>query len=238
MNAKKRTPVFMPTPTFGIGKSHVFHQDETKSSNGQMQKPFKIKQAKKIFYVFKDIDLSFLTPREVDILYSLIGLKESVSDLSIKYYVSEEKIHQIYIQAITGVRDKYLDKYVVMKRDHDNILQSYELRVKENSRLSIKNAELQDYISKIPEYKKKEIDNLIDQTGILSKDITELDLSMRIVNCLVQYNIRTLGAIVRYEKKAFLKLTNFGRKSLTELEEMVRWHGLHFGDLTRINYPQ
>jgi len=42
-------------------------------------------------------------------------------------------------------------------------------------------------------------------------------------------DVETLGELVTYEKNDLLKFRNFGKKSLTELEDLVQIKGLHFG---------
>ncbi|MFN3270362.1 MAG: DNA-directed RNA polymerase subunit alpha C-terminal domain-containing protein [Candidatus Kapaibacteriota bacterium] len=64
---------------------------------------------------------------------------------------------------------------------------------------------------------------------ILSIPVDELEISVRAYNCLKANNIKTLGDIVSYTEQELLKLKNFGKKSLKELEEIVHQYGLEFG---------
>ncbi|MCX7862910.1 MAG: DNA-directed RNA polymerase subunit alpha [Bacteroidales bacterium] len=64
---------------------------------------------------------------------------------------------------------------------------------------------------------------------LLKTKLTDLDLSVRALNCLKSADIETLGELVTYNKNDLLKFRNFGKKSLTELEELVASKGLHFG---------
>jgi len=56
-----------------------------------------------------------------------------------------------------------------------------------------------------------------------------MDLSVRALNCLKAADVDTLGDLVSYAKSDLLKFRNFGKKSLTELEELVRSKNLTFG---------
>ena len=56
-----------------------------------------------------------------------------------------------------------------------------------------------------------------------------MNLSVRALNCLKAANVSTLGELVRYQKSELLKFRNFGKKSLTELDELLEKHGLTFG---------
>jgi DNA-directed RNA polymerase subunit alpha len=64
---------------------------------------------------------------------------------------------------------------------------------------------------------------------LLKTKLTDLDLSVRALNCLKAADIETIGELVTYNKKDLLKFRNFGRKSLTELEELLASMGLTFG---------
>jgi DNA-directed RNA polymerase subunit alpha len=64
---------------------------------------------------------------------------------------------------------------------------------------------------------------------LLKSNLVDLDLSVRALNCLKAADIETLGDLVQFDKNDMLKFRNFGKKSLTELEELVEIKGLHFG---------
>ena len=56
-----------------------------------------------------------------------------------------------------------------------------------------------------------------------------LDLSVRALNCLKAADIRTLADLVSYDVADMLKFRNFGKKSLTEIQDLVKSKGLSFG---------
>ncbi|MDR0969137.1 MAG: DNA-directed RNA polymerase subunit alpha [Lentimicrobiaceae bacterium] len=64
---------------------------------------------------------------------------------------------------------------------------------------------------------------------LLKTRLLDLDLSVRALNCLKASDIETLGDLVAYNKNDLLKFRNFGKKSLTELEDLVKSKGLEFG---------
>ncbi|MBD81079.1 MAG: DNA-directed RNA polymerase subunit alpha [Crocinitomicaceae bacterium] len=64
---------------------------------------------------------------------------------------------------------------------------------------------------------------------LLKTKLVDLDLSVRALNCLKAAEIETLGDLVQFDKNDMLKFRNFGKKSLTELEELVENKGLSFG---------
>jgi DNA-directed RNA polymerase subunit alpha len=64
---------------------------------------------------------------------------------------------------------------------------------------------------------------------ILLTSVDDLELSVRSHNCLKAANIKTLGDLVRKDESEMLKFRNFGRKSLSELIEIVENYNLEFG---------
>ncbi|MDH4460198.1 MAG: DNA-directed RNA polymerase subunit alpha [Flectobacillus sp.] len=81
---------------------------------------------------------------------------------------------------------------------------------------------------------KAEEDNVVDEEmlhmrKLLKTALADLDLSVRAYNCLKSADVRTLGDLVRLEISDMMKFRNFGKKSLTELEQLVEEKGLHFG---------
>ena len=64
---------------------------------------------------------------------------------------------------------------------------------------------------------------------LLKTKLVDMDLSVRALNCLKAADVETLGDLVSYAKSDLLKFRNFGKKSLTELEDLVDNKGLTFG---------
>ncbi|MDP4588535.1 MAG: DNA-directed RNA polymerase subunit alpha [Flavobacteriales bacterium] len=64
---------------------------------------------------------------------------------------------------------------------------------------------------------------------LLKTKLVDMDLSVRALNCLKAADIESLGDLVSYNKNDLLKFRNFGKKSLTELEDLVDNKGLSFG---------
>ncbi len=64
---------------------------------------------------------------------------------------------------------------------------------------------------------------------LLKTKLVDMDLSVRALNCLKAAEVETIGELVALNKADLLKFRNFGKKSLTELEELVRNKGLEFG---------
>jgi DNA-directed RNA polymerase subunit alpha len=64
---------------------------------------------------------------------------------------------------------------------------------------------------------------------VLKIRLADMDLSVRAMNCLKTADIETMGELVSFNKNDLLKFRNFGRKSLEELENLIKSKGLEFG---------
>jgi len=71
---------------------------------------------------------------------------------------------------------------------------------------------------------------------LLKTELTEFGLSVRALNCLKTAEVFTLGELVSFKKSDMLKFRNFGKKSLSELEDLIEEKGLTFGfDIVKYN---
>ncbi len=72
-------------------------------------------------------------------------------------------------------------------------------------------------------------ENSLHMRQLLKTKLVDLDLSVRALNCLKAADIETLADLVALNKHDLLKFRNFGKKSLTELEELIKSKNLSFG---------
>lgn len=72
-------------------------------------------------------------------------------------------------------------------------------------------------------------EELLHMRKILKTELVDMDLSVRALNCLKAADIRTLSELVTYDVADMLKFRNFGKKSLTEIQDLVKSKGLTFG---------
>jgi len=106
--------------------------------------------------------------------------------------------------------------------------------LKESANILIKHFMLFSDQTMTIETHKQEEEETVDEEilrmrKLLKTALTELDLSVRAYNCLKAADIRTLGDLVQLEISDMMKFRNFGKKSLTELEQLVSDKGLTFG---------
>lgn len=72
-------------------------------------------------------------------------------------------------------------------------------------------------------------EEILRMRQLLNSRLTDMDLSVRALNCLKAAEVDTLGQLVKYHRADLLKFRNFGKKSLTELDELLERNGLAFG---------
>ena len=72
-------------------------------------------------------------------------------------------------------------------------------------------------------------EEILKMRQLLKTRLVDLDLSVRALNCLKAAEVETLGDLVKFNKNDLLKFRNFGKKSLTELDELLDSMDLSFG---------
>ncbi len=79
-------------------------------------------------------------------------------------------------------------------------------------------------------YENEEFDEeVLHMRQMLKTKLVDMDLSVRALNCLKAADVDTLGDLVVYNKTDLLKFRNFGKKSLTELDDLLDGLNLTFG---------
>jgi DNA-directed RNA polymerase subunit alpha len=72
-------------------------------------------------------------------------------------------------------------------------------------------------------------EEVLHMRQLLKRKLSDLNLSVRALNCLKAADVETLGQLVSHNKNDLLKFRNFGKKSLTELEELLDGLKISFG---------
>lgn len=158
-----------------------------------------IQKTKDIVSIF--INNSNLSDREVSIVRSVLICSQSYESVSEEYQLTKERVRQIYAKGISK-----------LKRKKDMI------------------TEIDDIEKKLYSLKFRLANNKIDPSyNILSKHMSEFDLTVRCLNCLKAAEIESFGELISFKKYELMRFRNFGKKSLTELEELVHSKGYNFG---------
>ena len=72
-------------------------------------------------------------------------------------------------------------------------------------------------------------EEVLHMRQLLKTKLVDMDLSVRALNCLKAAEVDTLGQLVSFHRNDLLKFRNFGKKSLTELDEVLEKYNLTFG---------
>jgi DNA-directed RNA polymerase subunit alpha len=72
-------------------------------------------------------------------------------------------------------------------------------------------------------------DEALRMRQLLKTKLSDQDLSVRALNCLKAADVDTVGDLVKLNRNDLLKFRNFGKKSLTELDELLASLNLKFG---------
>jgi len=151
---------------------------------------------------------------------------------NVKYSVEDFRVEQRtdYEQLIIDVTtDGTIDPESALKEAAHILIKHFMLFSDENIQLK----------SEVPEKRKEVDENYLHMRKILKTPLTDLDLSVRAFNCLKAAEVKTLGDLVSYNIADLLKFRNFGKKSLSELEELVAEKGLSFGmDVSKYNLDE
>ena len=72
-------------------------------------------------------------------------------------------------------------------------------------------------------------EEVLHMRQLLKTKLADMNLSVRALNCLKAADVETLGDLVQFNKNDLLKFRNFGKKSLTELDDLLESLNLSFG---------
>lgn len=162
----------------------------------------------------------FLTHREFDVIQNVLINKTSFSELSEKYGLTHARIRLIFDKALRRLRYKKHREVGIreLQSQYDNL--RYEVDMLRLKRMSLaKKINLQELgnVEVVPNYE------------ILDRKMYEFDLSVRALNCLRSADIECMYELVRFERSYLLSCRNFGKKSIEEIDEILKQHKLSFG---------
>lgn len=162
-----------------------------------------------------------------------IAIDASFSPIKrVKFNVEDTRVGQTTDYenlSLTVVTDGSLLPQDALKRASGILIEHFALFSDENITINEETQEESDQVD----------EDYLHMRKLLKTPLTELDLSVRAYNCLRAADIQTLGDLVNHDVADLLKFRNFGKKSLAELEEIVRDKGLTFGmDVSKYNLDE
>ncbi len=142
--------------------------------------------------------------------------------LNVKYYIEDYRVEQ-----------KIDYEKLIMEIDTDGSILPVDA-LKEAAKILIHHFMLFSDEKIIPESEEKSVADEFDESSLhtrqlLKTKLVDLNLSVRALNCLKAAEIDTLGSLVQFQKNDLLKFRNFGKKSLDEIDTLIKTKGLNFG---------
>ena len=171
-----------------------------------------------------------LKERERNILTMLLEGKDVV-DVAEDYGLTRSRIMQIASHAVRKLATvktfselrKECKQLVFENKNFPIVVQSFQNRIKELERLN----DIEDV--PVSEYDYLLGDKGGTFTALMETKVIDLNITVRSLNCLKAADIETLGDLIKYNKTDLLKFRNFGKKSMTELDDLLDSMNLHFG---------
>lgn len=155
----------------------------------------------------------------------------SVKEISDEFGLTYTRIMQVVsnsirklstVKTFSELRKEY-KQLLFDNNNYQNIVQSLQNRIKQLE--SVKNIDS----APVSEYDYLLGDKGGSFTALLNKRIIDFNLTVRALNCLKSADIDTLGDLLKCKKNDLLKFRNFGKKSLSEIEDLLDSMKLHFG---------
>ena len=175
-------------------------------------------------------EIGLLNQREAQIMCHIIN-GQDLGWIAEEYGLTRARVTQIFYKGCRKARElstikQQLDELESLRVEVANMRQemkvmSKDLKVQqiaEQELLEMEEAERIEYI--------KKTDHLLI---LLGTRLVDCDISVRSLNCVKSLDIKTIGDLARAQKTDLLKLRNFGRRSLSELDDFLNSKGLTFG---------
>ena len=171
-----------------------------------------------------------ISEREVSVLSRLLD-GELLEDICDDYGLTRERVRQIAEKAIRHSRDLYeLKEKIDSVSEFHTTIEAQKIVIRDlRSQLKQQEAmELLEQEASDEERRRKLIEN-DSVCRLLSSRLVEYNLTVRSLNCVKSADIETVGDLVKCNKIDLLKMRNFGKKSLTELDDFIEGLGLCWG---------
>lgn len=171
--------------------------------------------------------------RKYEVLNRIIDNKD-LDAIADEFFVSRARILQIAGKAVESI--SRLENYDDLMKETENQRQRLEMadEVIRNKDEEIRQLRQQLKIKEAPEM--GEAEEIVQMRKLLNTRLVDIGISVRTLNCLVNdpinrsyVKVETLGDLVQYHKTDLLKLRNFGKKALGELDDLLDSCGLDFG---------
>lgn len=215
--------------TYDEYKASVEHLKSASTENEEIRL-IKPRLTELVRIMFNIVRVSQHGERRGDDMIELLLHGYDVKYIAEKYGISPERVHQI-VEKDLRILDYESRQYIKIKEENERLKE--ELQTLENNVKSLRS--FREQCAKSLEYIKVDV-----QESILTKRLVDCNLSVRALNCLKSYSekvngewvdkdIETVGDLTRLHKTDLLKLRNFGKKCLIEIDDFLNELGLEWG---------
>ena len=167
--------------------------------------------------------------REYNVLCRLLE-KERATAIAEEYGLSRAGIYLIARKGVRKIAEMqdWRELQDEVEKAHEKVATADELISLQRNEIKRLKKELSMYVPSVEEPEADD-DKLKEMRSLLKTKIVDMDFSVRTLACLKSYDIETLGDVVTYNKTDLLKIRNFGKKSLAEVEDVLDSLDLSFG---------
>lgn len=178
---------------------------------------------------------SFLSEREMLVLREVVVNERHYESIGKDIGLTRERVRQIFERTLRRIKMNLFRGFQTVLKEH----REYKNKVAE---LTMKNKVLEESICVMPKMLGGAIlqdfnEVALNTYKILCSDLSDMDLTVRALNCLKAADIKTMAQLVAYNHKDLLTFRSFGKKSWNEVGDMVKEKGLRFGmDVTKYGF--
>ena len=166
--------------------------------------------------------------REYSVLCRLLE-KERATAIAEEYGLSRASIYLIARKGVRKIAEMqdYRELQEQVEKAREKVAAADELIVLQRNEIERLTKELSAYVPPVAEPEAGDAE-VLAMRNLLKTKIVDLDLSVRALVCLKAYDIETLADLVPYSRIDLLKFRNFGRKTLSEVADLLDSMGLTF----------
>ena len=201
-------------------RSELLHSTIDANTELRLNKP-RLTELIRVLFGIVRVGIDLRGERMIEMLLTGSDSKE----ISESYGVSPERVNQI-VEKTIRILNCEGRQYQKLKEDNERMKD--ELQTMENNVKSLRSF-------REPGAEKLEYSKVDVQESILTKRLVDCNITVRTLNCLKAEDIETVGDLARQHKTDLLKIRNFGKKCLIEIDDFLNELGLEWGTNYMVN---
>ena len=177
--------------------------------------------------------------KRIELTVEYEGTKKKADEIKVRWVKAKEKAGKAeasakkWLDALDEKRDHYKQlerKNKVLGKDVQQVDQKNKTLQQDVQYLEKKNKTLEKDVQYwknfLPQHPTVATKQEINEKRLLARKIDDMRLTMRSTNCLKAEGIYTVGELIKWKERELLKTPNLGKKSLTEIKEVLQEWGL------------